>query len=64
MEYIPLDKTGVAAGSICKYFVVNLNVAIQVVLDCVVTIDDAFKSAWSVSVFHPRIFIAYATIPF
>ena len=52
MEYIPLGKTGVAAGLICKNFAVNLNVAIQVVLVCVVTIDAAFRSAWSVSVFH------------
>lgn len=42
MEYIPLGKTGVAAGLICKNFAVNLNVAIQVVLVCVVTIDAAF----------------------
>lgn len=64
MEYIPLGKTGVAAGLICKNFAVNLNVAIQVVLVCVVTIDAAFRSAWSVSVFHSLIFIAYAMIPF
>ena len=48
MEYIPLGKTCVAAGSICKNFTVNLNVAIQVVLVCVVTIDADFSFACSI----------------
>lgn len=64
MEYIPLGKTGVAGGLTCKNFTENSNSAIHVLLVCVVTIDAALSSAFSLPAFHSLKFIAYATIPF